>query len=99
MNNCARIIIGLSRLLHRQPTPEEYAAFVAELPQGEYMYVPDHNLNVSKARVRAAIVDKRAEQKSLRTIAREVGMSHEQVRQILASECQELPPTELTDAA
>ena len=98
MNNCARILIGLSRILKRQPTAEEYAEFVAELPQGEYMYVPDHNLSASKEHVRALIVDRRRDGRSLRAIAKEFGTSHEYVRLVLI-ECQEIPPTELTDAA
>lgn len=98
MNNCARILIGLSRMLNRQPTAEEYALFVAALPQGEYMYVPVQIIDTSTDHVRALIVDKRASGKSLRRIAREVGRSHEYVRAVLI-ECQEIPPTELTDAA
>lgn len=98
MNNCARILIGLSRILKRQPTAEEYAAFVAELPQGEYMYVPVQQIDTSKDHVHAAILDKRAEGKSLRRIAREVHASHEYVRRVLA-ECQQIPPTELTEPA
>ena len=96
MNHCARILIGLSRILKRQPTADEYTAFVSELPQGEYMYIPDHNLKLSTEHVRATIMDKRRDGKTLRAIAREVDMSHERVRQIIA-DCQVFPPTELTE--
>lgn len=98
MNHCARILIGLSRILKRQPTADEYTAFVSELPQGEYMYIPDNGRRRDTEWARAGIVERRGEGASLRIIASEFDMSHERVRQILSETCQEFPPTELTES-
>jgi DNA-binding NarL/FixJ family response regulator len=80
----AAILIALSRVLHRQPTPEDMATFCAAAleacPEGR-VYIPARLL--TEAERPALIANLLAEGKSIRAIARELSCDRREVREVV----------------
>ena len=78
----ATIIIALARVLHRQPTPEEYAEFrvsvLASCPTGR-VYVPHEPVSLFND-----VADLRRNGWSVRRIAKRLGVSKSYVHRMLS---------------
>ena len=81
----ATIIFGLSRVLGRHPTRQEYEAMCEELGPGCVMYVPLTWPVMAEAD--PEIRRLRGEGKSVRKIARELKVSKSAVHRVLSQNC------------
>lgn len=79
----AAILIALSRVLHRQPTPEDMATFCGELlqlcPAGR-VYVSEKP--VTEVERKEAIANLLAGGMSIRAVSRELGCDRREVREV-----------------